>query len=80
MGSILEVLSATTPPPTAVSLEAKARIDIGGETDPPFEIIPSSATVKVKGIELPPTGIVDPSGKLKVIFLPLEETKVTGTA
>jgi hypothetical protein len=76
----LEVISATKPPPTADSLEAKARIDMGGETDPPFEIIPSSATVKVKGIELAPTGIIEPLGKLKVMLLPLAETRVTGTA
>jgi hypothetical protein len=77
---MLEVISSTKPPPTPVNLEAKARIDMGGETDPPFEIIPSSATVKVKGIELAPTGIVEPSGKLKVMLLPLAETRETGTA
>jgi hypothetical protein len=61
-------------------LDAKAWIESATKFELPFEMIPSSATVNVKGIEVAPTGIVEPSGKLKVMFLPLAETRVTGTA
>jgi hypothetical protein len=64
----------------ALSLEAKARMERATELELPFEMIPSSATVKVKGIEVAPTGIVEPSGNWNVIFLPLAEIRVTGTA
>ena len=37
-GSIPEVISATNPPPTVLSFDANARIDMGAETDPPFEM------------------------------------------
>ena len=79
-GLIPEVISATNPPPTALNLDANARIESAAEFELPLDMNPSSCTVKVKGIDIAPTGIVEPSGKLKVIFCPLADTRVTGTA
>jgi hypothetical protein len=61
-------------------LDANARIESAVKFELPLDMIPSSATVNVKGIDVAPTGIVEPLGKLKVMLLPLDEASVTGTA